>query len=83
MSEKQMQKLIKQCLSNDNHKYILCDTTQSPTNGKILTTKYDMDSCESLDDFLNILAKNGEISNEEKENIVVAYYCNDDILTKH
>lgn len=61
-------------LTDKDHNYILCSENQTHKQGHIITTKYDMDLYDNLDDFLEILYRNNEISEEEKLNVTTVYY---------
>ena len=63
-----------ECLTNIDHEYILCEQCQNYEQGKPITTKFDMDLCDTLDDFLEVLFDAGEITESEKNNIMNVYY---------
>ena len=75
MEHKEKPKKIKiNGLTNEDHKYILCSNAQTYLQGHNITTKYDMDLYEDIDDFLEALYKNKEISEDEKINTTTIYY---------
>ena len=75
MERKEKPKKIKiNGLTNEDHKYILCSNAQTYLQGHHITTKYDIDLYEDIDDFLEALYKNKEISEDEKINTTTIYY---------
>lgn len=75
MEHKEKPKKIKiNGLTNEDHKYILCSNAQTYLQGHHITTKYDMDLYEDINDFLEALYKNKEISEVEKINTTTIYY---------
>ncbi len=56
------------------HKYILCRFGESDASGKKIETSVNMDSYKDFDKFLDALYKKGDISEEDKQEVVSAYY---------
>jgi len=76
-------KIVSKCATNEDHKYIMCKHAQEPSDGKVITTKFDMDLCDDLDEFLNVLHINNEISETEKDEIMTVYYYTDERYKNH
>lgn len=62
------------CQTNEIHEYVMCRQSEDYNKGKHIKTKFDMDLCEDLDEFLTVLFDNNEISETELNEVMSVYY---------
>ena len=74
MAQRGRPRKIQEYKSTKTHEYVLCESNQTYEQGVPITTHFDMDLYPNLNDFLLSLYRNGEITEEQNQNIMTVYY---------